>query len=164
MKFKKSRFVSMRLNIRSIIYYPYRDFLRINFDSCSLTGDINISRGHFPSPSFNLHHLELLYRLNIFSSDTSPLGVSSKDLFVTWVKPSTLIVSHTEQGMIKRLDVEPAFLSINDIVWCDYFDQFLLVGASFHTFDLKNNEVKQITIEDNRQIWSITSHKYSLTS
>lgn len=160
-----------------------RDLLRINFDSCSLTGDINISRGHFPSPSIisltsssgqssnsseytpQLDQINLLYRFDTLSTDTPALGVSSyrinnsTHIFVTWLKPKTLVVFDAEQGLIKRVDVEPSFISINDIIWCDYLNMFLIAGAALHTFDCINNEVQEIFTSEKSQIWSITTHK-----
>lgn len=165
----------------------YRDdLLRINFDSCSLTGDIQISRGHFPQPQTisstttieqfsnslddlsSLNNIKLLYRLNTFSTDTSPLGVSSSQttnssqIFVTWDQPHTLVVFDSEQSLVKRIDVEPSFVFINDIIWCDYFQLFLIAGGAFHTFNYLNNEIKEIFLCENPQIWSITTHQTSL--
>ncbi|CAF4847947.1 unnamed protein product [Rotaria sp. Silwood1] len=176
------------INVRSQItnLLTYRDLLRINFDSCSLAGNINISRGHFPSPTIisltslsqqssnsleNIPHLDridLLYRFDMLSTDTSALGVSSyrmgnsTQIFVTWIKPSTLAIFDAEQGMIKCVDVEPSFITINDIVFCDYLNVFLIAGAALYTFDVINNDVKEIFTSENPQIWSITTHKTSL--
>jgi hypothetical protein len=157
-----------------------RDLLRINFDSCSLGGDINISRGHFPSPTIHslispssnslenlprLDRIHLLYRFDVLSSDTSALGVSSyrtgnsTQIFVTCVTPDTLAVFNAEQGLIKHVNVEPSFASINDIIWCDYLNTFLIAGAALHTFDVINTEVKEIFRSDDPQIWSITTQK-----
>jgi hypothetical protein len=116
----------------------------------------------------NIPHLDrirFLYRFNTLSTETSALGVSSyrinnsNQIFVTWVKPSTLAVFDADQGMIKRVDVEPSFISINDIVWCDYLNIFLIAGAALHTFNVINNEVKEIFTSENSQMWSITTHR-----
>jgi hypothetical protein len=113
----------------------------------------------------HLDRIQFLYRFNTLSTETSALGVSSyrinnsNQIFVTWVKPSTLVVFDADQGMIKRVDVEPSFISINDIVWCDYLNIFLIAGAALHTFNVINNEVKEIFTPKNPQIWSITIHK-----
>ncbi|CAF2520248.1 unnamed protein product [Rotaria sp. Silwood2] len=179
-----TRLINIQSQITNLL--TYRDILRINFDSCSLGGNINISRGHFPSPKMisltsssqqssnslenipNLNRINLLYRFNMLSTDTSALGVSSyrmgnsTEIFITWIKPSTLTIFDAEQGMIKRVDVEPPFITINDIVWCDYLNIFLISGAALHTFDVINNDVKQIFTSENPQIWSITTHKTSL--
>jgi hypothetical protein len=112
-----------------------------------------------------LDRINLLRRFDILSTDTSALGVSSyqmnnsTQILVTWVKPSTLVIFDTEQGMIKRVDVEPSCISINDIVWCDYLNVFLIAGAALHTFDGINNEVKAIFTPENPHIWSIAIHK-----
>ncbi|CAF1214691.1 unnamed protein product [Rotaria sordida] len=179
-----TRLINVQSQITNLL--TYRDLLRINFDACSLGGNINISRGHFPSPTMvslipsslqssnsfeNIPHLDrinLLYRFDMLSTDTSALGVSSyrmsnsTQIFVTWIKPSTLVIFDAEQGMIKRVDVEPSFITINDIVWCDYLNIFLISGAALHTFDVINNDVKEIFTSENPQIWSITTHKTSL--
>ena len=153
-----------------------RDLLRVNFDSCSLTGDINISRGHFPSPtpsfqsSENLPQLDqihLLYRLDGLSTDTSAFGVSSSSsglnhssqIVVTFVEPSTLVVFDIEQGPMKCIDVEPAFLSVHDIIWCDHLHLFLIAGAALHTFDVQNNEIRDIFTPEDPHIWSITTYR-----
>jgi hypothetical protein len=116
----------------------------------------------------NIPHLDrinLLYRFDTLSTDTSALGVcsyqmnNSTQIFVTWVKPSTLVIFDAEQGMIKRVDVEPSFISINDIVWCDYLNIFLIAGAALHTFNVINNDVNEIFTPENPQIWSITTYK-----
>ncbi len=70
-----------------------------------------------------------------------------------------MCVFDVDQGIIKRVDVEPSFISINDIVWCDYLNIFLIAGAALHTFDIINNEIKEILTTENPQIWSITTHK-----
>ncbi|CAF3193559.1 unnamed protein product [Rotaria socialis] len=164
----------------------YRDLIRINFDSCSLDGNINISRGHFPSlampsmvPSLiessnrsedipRLDRTNVLYRFNTLSTDTSALGVSSSrindstQIFVTWTKPNKLVIFDAKNGMTKYVDVEPSFITINDIIWCDYLNVFLISGAALHTFDVINNDVKKIFTSENPQIWSITTHKTSL--
>ena len=113
----------------------------------------------------SLDHMNLLYRFHTLSTDTSALGVSpcrlnnSSQIIVTWDKPSTLVVFDSEQGLIKRIDVEPSFLFINDIIWCDCLNVFLIAGVALHTFNFINNEVKEIFICENRQIWSMTTHK-----
>jgi hypothetical protein len=112
-----------------------------------------------------LDRINLLYRFNALSTDTSALGVSSyrttnsTQIFITWVKPSTLVVFDAEQGMIKRVDVEPSLMSINDIVWCDYLNTFFIAGAALHTFDVINNEVKEIFTPEKPEIWSITTYR-----
>ncbi len=70
-----------------------------------------------------------------------------------------MCVFDVDQGIIKRVDVEPSFISINDIVWCDYLNIFLIAGAALHTFDVINNEIKEILTTQNPQIWSIATHK-----
>lgn len=157
--------------------FASRDLLRINFDSCSLTGDINISRGHFPSPTIQsfrllenlsqLDRLHLLYRLNGFSTDTSALGVSpsfqlnnSSQIIVTYAEPSALVVFDTEHGSMKHIDVEPPFLSVHDIIWCDHLNLFLIAGAGLHTFDVNTNEIKDIFTPDDPHIWSITTSRF----
>ncbi|CAF1377247.1 unnamed protein product [Adineta steineri] len=165
-----TRLIYLQSQITNLL--TYRDLLRINFDSCSLTGDINISRGHFPKPTINsienipqLDQINLLYRFDTLSTDTSPLAISSSSspqILITWLKPSTLLIFDIEQGLIKRVDVEPSFLSINDIIWCDYLNHFLIAGAALHTFDINNYEIKQIFTPQNPQIWSITTYKTNL--
>jgi hypothetical protein len=85
--------------------------------------------------------------------------INSTQIFVTYVIPNTLVVFDAEKGMIKRVEVEPSFASINDIIWCDYLNTFLLAGAALHTFDVTNTEVKEIFTSENPQIWSITTQK-----
>jgi hypothetical protein len=129
-----------------------------------------ISSSAQSSNSFeNIPHLDrinLLYRFNILSTDISALGVSSYrmknnsiQVLVTAIKSNTLAVFDAEQGFIKRVDVEPSFISINDIVWCDYLNIFLIAGAALHTYDVINDEIKEIFTSENPQIWSITTHK-----
>ena len=93
------------------------------------------------------------------------MGVSSSrinnstQIFVTCVSPDTLAIFNAEQGLIKHVNVEPSFVSINDIIWCDYLNTFLIAGAALHTFDVINTEVKEIFRLDDQQIWSIATHK-----
>jgi hypothetical protein len=84
---------------------------------------------------------------------------NSTQIFVTYVTPNTLAVFDAEHGLIKHVNVEPSFVSINDIIWCDYLNTFLLAGAALHTFDIINTEVKEIFTSKDPQIWSITTQK-----
>ncbi|UJR24801.1 hypothetical protein I4U23_006176 [Adineta vaga] len=171
------RFSSIQNQITDLL--TFRDLLRINFDSCSLAGDINISRGHFPSPKLTsfistnsienipqLEQMNLLKRFDTLSSNTSALAVrmidNSHSMIITWMKPSTLLIFDSEQGLIKRIDVDPPFISIHDIIWCDYLNSFLIAGAALHTFNVNTNEIKQIFTPETPQIWSITTHKTNL--
>ncbi|CAF1182937.1 unnamed protein product [Adineta ricciae] len=167
------RFISIQSQITDLL--TFRDLLRINFDSCSLAGDINISRGHFPSPKLPSNSIEtvpsldqiiLSKRFDILSSNTPALAVRTVDhsnsIILTWMKPSTLLIFDSEYGLTRRVDVEPAFISIHDILWCEYLNIFLLAGAALHTFDIQTNEIKQIFTPENPHIWSITTHKTNL--
>jgi len=157
-----------------------RDLLQINFDSCSLTGDIRIYHSDLPFPRleqsnndlFDLNQMKLIYQLKTFSNETSPLGVSSyrttnsnsSQIFVTCDQRSTLIIFDFDEYLIKRINIEPSFDFLNDIIWCDYLNLFLLAGSALFSFNYLTNQIHQISICSNPQIWSITTHKYNSMS